>query len=256
MGEGIVRYKYDVWGEEVILGVSWDLLWVVAVAVLILLAAHAIIMAVLANKKMDKPSSEGRRVLRHETIDRLFHWIMAGSILLLILTGVAPIVGLRIAWLNWHWIAGLVLTFVVIFHIVRSLFWQDFKSMILGPRDFGEPFDSAKKPGKYTFEQKGMHWAVTVVVLAVIVTGLLMFIQIDTPFWNRTNSMPESQLGLVFLLHGLSTLALVALAATHIYFALRPEKLFYTRSMISGWISEDEMTANHDTSRWSPKEAD
>ena len=256
MGEGIVRYKYDVWGEEVILGVSWDLLWVVAVAVLILLAAHAIIMAVLANKKMDKPSSEGRRVLRHETIDRLFHWIMAGSILLLILTGVAPIVGLRIAWLNWHWIAGLVLTFVVIFHIVRSLFWQDFKSMILGPRDFGEPFDSAKKPGKYSFEQKGMHWAVTVVVLAVIVTGLLMFIQIDTPFWDRTNSMPESQLGLVFLLHGLSTLALVALAATHIYFALRPEKLFYTRSMISGWISEDEMTANHDTSRWSPKEAE
>ena len=256
MGEGIVRYKYDVWGEEVILGVSWDLLWVIAVAVLILLAAHAIIIAVLANKKMDKPSSEGRRVLRHETIDRLFHWIMAGSILLLILTGVAPIIGLRIAWLNWHWIAGLVLTFVVVFHIVRSLFWQDFKSMILGPRDFGEPFDSAKKPGKYSFEQKGMHWAVTVVVLAVIVTGLLMFIQIDTPFWDRTNSMPESQLGLVFLLHGLSTLALVALAATHIYFALRPEKLFYTRSMISGWISEDEMTANHDTSRWSPNEAD
>lgn len=256
MGEGIVRYKYDVWGEEVILGVSWDLLWVVAVAVLILLAAHAIIMAVLANKKMDKPSSDGRRVLRHETIDRLFHWIMAGSILLLILTGVAPIIGLRIAWLNLHWIAGLVLTFVVIFHIVRSLFWQDFKSMILGPRDFGEPFDSAKKPGKYSFEQKGMHWAVTVVVLAVVVTGLLMFLQIDTPFWDRTNSMPESQLGLVFLLHGLSTLALVALAATHIYFALRPEKLFYTRSMISGWISEDEMTANHDTSRWSPEEAD
>ncbi|MFP6840038.1 MAG: cytochrome b/b6 domain-containing protein [Pseudohongiellaceae bacterium] len=256
MGEGIVRYKYDVWGEEVILGVSWDLLWVVAVAVLILLAAHAIIMAVLANKKMDKPSSDGRRVLRHETIDRLFHWIMAGSILLLILTGVAPIIGLRIAWLNLHWIAGLVLTFVVIFHIVRSLFWQDFKSMILGPRDFGEPFDSAKKPGKYSFEQKGMHWAVTVVVLAVVVTGLLMFLQIDTPFWDRTNSMPESQLGLVFLLHGLSTLALVALTASHIYFALRPEKLFYTRSMISGWISEDEMTANHDTSRWSPEEAD
>ena len=66
MGE-IVRYKRDVWGEEVILGVSWDLLWVVAVAVLVLLvAAHAIIMAALANKKMDKPSAEGRRVSRHD----------------------------------------------------------------------------------------------------------------------------------------------------------------------------------------------
>jgi len=68
--------------------------------------------------------------------------------------------------------------------------------------------------------------------------------------------MPEDTLGLIFLLHGLSTLALVALAATHIYFSLRPEKLFYTRSMISGWISEEEMAANHDTGKWSPKEAD
>lgn len=254
--EDIVRYRRDVWGEEVILGVSWDLLWVIAVAVMVLLAAHAIIMAVLANRKMDKPTAEGRRVLRHETIDRLFHWVMAASILVLIITGIAPILGWRIAWLEIHWIAGLLLTFIVIFHIIRSLFWQDFKSMILGPRDFGEPFDSAKKPGKYTFEQKGMHWAVTVVVLAVIVTGVLMFMQIGTPFWERTNSMDEGQLGLVFLLHGLSTLALVALAATHIYFALRPEKMFYTRSMFTGWISEDEMSANHDPSRWSPKEAD
>lgn len=255
MGE-IVRYKRDVWGEEVILGVSWDLLWVVAVAVLVLLAAHAIVMAALANKKMDKPSAQGRRVMRHEAIDRYFHWLMAASILVLIFTGTAPIIGLRIAWLDIHWIAGLVLTFLVVAHIVRAMFWQDFMSIILGPRDFAEPFDSSLKPGKYSFEQKGMHTAVTIVVLAVIVTGVLMFLQINTPFWERTNSMPESQLGLVFLLHGLSTLALVALAATHIYFALRPEKLFYTRSMVSGWLSEDEMTANHDPSKWSPKEAD
>ena len=71
MGE-IVRYKRDVWGEEVILGVSWDLLWVVAVAVLVLLAAHAIVMAVLANKKIEKPSTDGKRVVRHEAIDRWF----------------------------------------------------------------------------------------------------------------------------------------------------------------------------------------
>lgn len=259
---GIVRYKRDVWGEEVILGVSWDLLWVVAVSVLVLLAAHAIVMAALGKRKgggpgaMDTPSASGRRVLRHEAIDRWFHWLMAASVLVLIFTGIAPIVGLRIAWLDIHWIAGLLLTFVVAFHIVRALFWQDFKSMLLTAADFGEPFDSSRKPGKYSFEQKGMHWAVTVVVLVVIFTGLLMFIQIDTPFWNRSNSMSESLLGLVFLLHGLSTLALVALAAVHIYFALRPEKIFYTRSMISGWISEDEMSANHDPAKWSPQEAD
>jgi len=74
----IVRYKRDVWGEEVILGVSWDLLWVVAVSILVLLAAHAIIMAALANKKIDKPSGDGARVVRHEAVDRWFHWVMAG----------------------------------------------------------------------------------------------------------------------------------------------------------------------------------
>ena len=51
----IVRYKRDVWGDEVILGVAWDLLWVVAVAILILLAGHAIVMAALA-KKRAKPT--------------------------------------------------------------------------------------------------------------------------------------------------------------------------------------------------------
>ena len=35
--------------------------------------------------------------------------------------------------------------------------------MLLTPKDFSEPFDSTSKPGKYYFEQKGMHWAATVV---------------------------------------------------------------------------------------------
>ena len=56
----------------------------------------------------------------------------------------------------------------------------------------------------------------------------------------------------MFVLHGLSTLGLVGLTALHVYFAIRPEKRFYTRSMISGWISEDEHRANHDGGRWSP----
>jgi hypothetical protein len=36
----------------------------------------------------------------------------------------------------------------------------------------------------------------------------------------------------------------------HIYFALRPEKLHFTRSMILGWITREEYRANHDTNRW------
>jgi formate dehydrogenase subunit gamma len=245
----IIRYRNDVWGEEVILGVSWDLLWVVAVTAFLLLAAHAIFMAALAKKKA-LPSSEGKRVHRHDTIDRAFHWIMAGSVLVLIFTGIAPIVGIRIDWLDIHWIAGLVLTFVVIFHIIRAIFWQDFKAMLLGPADFKEPFDENIKPGKYSFEQKGMHWAMTVLVIAVIATGIILFLHINTPWWNRPSVENEATLGIYFLLHGTATLGLIAFTAIHIYFAVRPEKRFYTRSMITGWISEAEMKENHDTNKW------
>ncbi|MBM89450.1 MAG: hypothetical protein CMQ41_13845 [Gammaproteobacteria bacterium] len=111
--EEIVRYKRDVWGEEVILGVSWDLLYVIFMAVVVLLIAHAIVMAALAKKNLDRPTDGGRRIIRHESIDRWFHWLMAVSILVLICTGVAPILGLRIAWLNIHWISGLILTFLI-----------------------------------------------------------------------------------------------------------------------------------------------
>lgn len=245
----IIRYRNNVWGEEVILGVSWDLLWVVAVTAFLLLAAHAIFMAALAKKKA-RPSSEGKRVNRHDAIDRAFHWIMAGSVLTLIFTGISPIVGIRISWLNIHWIAGLTLTFVVVFHTIRALFWQDFKSMLLGPNDFKEPFDESVKPGKYSFEQKGMHWAMTVLVIAVIATGLTLFTHIDTPWWERPSVENEGTLGIFFLLHGTATLALIAFTAIHIYFALRPEKRFYTRSMVTGWISEAEMRENHDPSKW------
>lgn len=249
----IVRYKRDVWGDEVILGVAWDLLWVVAVAAFLLLAGHAIFMALLARKHA-KPSAEGKKVHRHDAIDRAFHWIMAASVLVLIATGVLPIIGVRFAWLDFHWIAGLVLTFVVIFHIIRASFWQDFKSMLIGPGDFAEPFDETKKPGKYSFEQKGMHWAMTVLVLAVIVTGVILFTRINTPFWERPYIENEAALGLMFLLHGLATLGLIAFTAIHIYFALRPEKQFYTRSMVKGWISEDEMRALHDPDKWKAEE--
>ena len=62
MGE-IVRYKRDVWGEEVILGVSWDLLYVVFMAIVLLLVAHAIVMAALAKKNLDRPTADGKKVV-------------------------------------------------------------------------------------------------------------------------------------------------------------------------------------------------
>lgn len=245
-------YKNDVWGREVIRGVSWDLLWLIIVAAFVAIALHAIYEAM--QKRGDKPSSAGARVERHDLTDRIFHWIMAISVFALLITGVLPIIGIEFAWLELHWIAGIVLTVVVLFHIIRSLFFQDPSEMMITGSDLKEPFDESKRPGKYSAAQKSMHLAVTVLTLLVIVSGIIMFALIDTPWWERTNSLSESTLGLVFFIHGLSTLGLIGLICLHIYFALRPEKLFYTRSMIKGWISRDELDANHDPQRWTPDE--
>ena len=41
----IATYKKDVWGREVLLGVSWDWLWVILAVSLVAIAAHALFMA-------------------------------------------------------------------------------------------------------------------------------------------------------------------------------------------------------------------
>ena len=249
----IVRVKEDVWGREVLLGVSWDLLWVVVALAFTAIIIHLLVMLFISSSP--RPSAEGRHLLRHAAIDRGFHWIMAISVFVLLGTGVLPIIGVDFDWLTIHWVAGLILTAAVALHIVRSIFWQRPGTMSLGVKDLQEPFDTKIKPGKYSFAQKGMHHAMSALVLAVIVTGLVLFAVIETPWWDRSNALEESTLGWMFVLHGLTTLGLIGLTALHVYFAVRPEKRFYTRSMISGWISEDEFKANHDTSKWVPEES-
>ena len=48
--------------------------------------------------------------------------------------------------------------------------------------------------------------------------------------------------------HGLSGIGLVGLTIAHIYFAIRPEKLWITNGMIFGDISRQEFLQHHDRS--------
>jgi formate dehydrogenase subunit gamma len=56
--------------------------------------------------------------------------------------------------------------------------------------------------------------------------------------------------GWMYVLHGLAGIGFVALVTAHIYFAIRPEKLFLTKSMIFGWITREQYLAHHDPNRW------
>ena len=77
----------------------------------------------------------GARVLRHQLADRLYHWTMAAALLTCLFTAFLPILGWKFEWVTAHWIAGIVLTAAILFHIVRAVLWQDFWSMVIGPRD-------------------------------------------------------------------------------------------------------------------------
>ncbi len=209
----------------------------------------------------DSSGGQGR-VLRHRLAERLFHWTMAVSMLVLLVTGFLPVLGVNFAWVDPHWIAGVILTVLVCFHIVRALFFLTLSNIWIRWREFAGSVTATtaealggprvkRKIGKYSVGQKGFHHAVAVVVLVVIVTGLIMMIGIDGPFWERNPFLiSESARGLVFVLHGFAGLISITMIMVHIYFAVRPEKLYMTRSMLRGWISREEFEQNHDPDLW------
>jgi cytochrome b subunit of formate dehydrogenase len=202
------------------------------------------------------------RVVRHALADRVFHWLTAASVLTLLGTAFLPIVGLKFDWVMAHWIAGLVLIGAVLFHVVRALIWQDWRTVTIFGADLREAAailrgtlrrggDAPAKPGKYSFAQKLIHLFFALVVLASAATGALMLAHVETPWW-RPNAylLRDATWGFVYVVHDLAALTLITMVMTHVYFALRPEKLLFTRAMIRGWITRAEYEEHHDPKRW------
>jgi thiosulfate reductase cytochrome b subunit len=185
---------------------------------------------------------------------------MAVCVFILLGTGFLPIVGIKFEWVTIHWVAGVALLVLVILHIVRAVSrghlksmwfgWQDIK-IALAPmaKTMPEP-----KPGKYSPAQKLMHHGVTGLVLLTLATGLVMMVKVDTPFWERNPYLLDAGTwGIIYALHGFAALSLITTVMLHVYFALRPEKLMYTRSMIKGWLTRSEFLEHHDPEKWQVK---
>ena len=49
-------------------------------------------------------------------------------------------------------------------------------------------------------------------------------------------------------------MALITMVMIHIYFALRPDEWWLTRSMFRGWISRSEYEEHCDSQRWQADE--
>jgi cytochrome b subunit of formate dehydrogenase len=201
------------------------------------------------------------RIVRHTLADRLLHWITAACVLILLGTAFLPIVGVEFAWVAVHWMTGIVLAVAVLFHIVRVLVRGTWSSMWIGRGDLADVVDIAgatlrralptRRPGKYSVAQKLIHHAFAVVVLTTLVTGGFLLLRIDTPWWQRNPYvLTDATWAVVYVLHGLAALLLITMVMMHVYFALRPEKLKFTRAMIRGWITRKEFTEHHDPKRW------
>ena len=81
---------------------------------------------------------------RHSLAARAFHWIMAASMLTLLFTSFAPILGYRFDWVEIHWMAGIALTISIIYHIIHASFWLDFWSIWLNKEDANEAIDAVQ----------------------------------------------------------------------------------------------------------------
>ncbi len=188
------------------------------------------------------------KLQRHAGIDRLFHWVTAVTMTLLLATSLLPIVGIRFPWVKIHWVSGLVLTLVVLFHILRAITVQKLSVIQLKGADLAE--FSGKKPGKYSLPQKAMHLAWMLTILVAIATGIVMMVKAGTPVFHRNPYiLTVKAWGILTLLHDLAALAALFLILVHVYFGLLPEKRMYLRSMVGGWMSRSELALNHDPER-------
>jgi formate dehydrogenase subunit gamma len=189
--------------------------------------------------------NDNDRLIRHAGIDRLFHWVTAATMTVLLATSLLPIVGVRFAWYQVHWIAGVILTLVILLHVVRALFWQRLRTIMLRAADL-----SGKPAGKYTAAQKLMHLGWSVAVLVAIVTGLLMMVKAGVPFLERDPYLYSLKTwGVLTLLHDLAALLSVFLILVHVYFAILPEKRAYLRAMVAGSVTRADLKAGHDLDR-------
>ncbi|MEY4634253.1 MAG: hypothetical protein RJA55_51 [Acidobacteriota bacterium] len=266
----VLTWARSPWGESVLTHISWDLFWAALVGGLVFLLAHGGYM--LFSQHHKREASEVDRmeadlkglpatILRHGFVARVFHWVMAFSMLTLLLTAFLPIVGVQFAWVYWHWMAGILLTASIMFHIVHATFVLDFWSIWVGPKDIPEfkaemmrevGIDApGPKPGKYPLGNRLYHLAVVVAGLGVIATGILMMWRVRTGIVERNPYiLSDATWGITYVVHGLMGVGFVGLVIAHIYFALRPEKLWVTKAMIFGTISRRHYLEHHDPERW------
>jgi cytochrome b subunit of formate dehydrogenase len=264
----ITQWAANPWGQNVPIHIAWFLIWVAATAGLAFLIVHAVYLRYFAKVEKfegDVPrvaAALPQRIPRHSLAARMFHWIMAAAMFTLLFTAFLPKVGVQFDWVTYHWIAGTVLTASVIFHVIHASFWLDFRAIWPDQDDLedakrrvrrfmGLPASPPRRFAKYPLENKLYHGAIIMTGLSAIGTGVFMMSRVRTIFFPRNPYLfSDMTWGLMYVLHGLAGVGLIALVMIHVYFAVRPEKRDITKSMIFGSMKREFYLEHYDPERW------
>ncbi|MGB9291231.1 MAG: cytochrome b/b6 domain-containing protein, partial [Terracidiphilus sp.] len=173
----LIQWATSPWGKSVPIHIAWSLIWIAVIFGFCFMVVHSLYLIIVkppkrfAERKAEAAAGVPDRVPRHSLAARLFHWVMAASMITLLITAFLPKVGIQFNWVVYHWIAGLVLTASILFHVVHSTFFLDFWSIWPDRTDltdaknrtlrfFGKDAPLPSKFAKYPLENKLYHGSV------------------------------------------------------------------------------------------------
>src|SRR5260370_25528748 len=133
---GILEWATSPLGQRVPIHIAWFLIWVALTLGLVFLVVHAIYVRYFAgdaefaaDSSADAVAQIPARIPRHSLAARLFHWIMAAAMFVLLFTAFLPTVGIQFNWVTYHWVAATVLTLSLLFHTGHQTSYPDFWSI-------------------------------------------------------------------------------------------------------------------------------
>lgn len=203
-------------------------LWALLVASGLFCLGHAVARSLGRRASASPDVTPGR----HTAFQRVFHWANALLVAIFTVSGLAIYTpgsmggpGLTTAfWFSWHvWVvwpsAALVAAHVV------------FEYRAPGGADTMWP--GRGRPGKYSRAQVFYHWAIASNILALALTGAVLWKPLRALVPLRLLGLGWDVVFVARVVHGLLTATLVALVLAHVYFALLvPENQRRARSML------------------------
>ena len=135
----LIQWAQSPWGQQVPIHISWTLLWVSAIGGIVVSdrpcalrehfgqarACRRLPPAFPARPRREFPSAFPGTISARGCFTRSWRW----PCLRLLFTAFLPKVGVEFPWVTYHWIAGIVLSISVVYHIFDAFLGQDFWSI-------------------------------------------------------------------------------------------------------------------------------